>query len=671
MSQFQAQAQAQAQGQAQVKLRHLGFFIAVVFIALASRLWYLQVMRGATYEALSQGNRVRLIPVTAPRGRILDRRGTPLVTSRMAFSVSIVPQDVPDMEATIERLAPILHTTPDDIRQKLAAPRRPFEPVRIKTDVDPGVVTTIGEQRTDLPGVIIEELPVRNYVFGEFASHLLGYIREVDANELKAYKPRGYRPGDLIGKVGVERVFEEYLRGVDGGEQVEVNSLSQPIKVLGSLPPVPGNDVVLTIDYKVQLAAEKALASQLETLAKSPKTRNAKAGAVVAIDPRTGEILAMVSKPAYDPNMFVGEITPEDVRFLSSSPSPQPNRVISHVYPPGSTFKAITALAALERGKVTTQDRFVCTGRDPASGKVCWTVERGRVHGKQDLVTGIANSCNIVFYELGRRVGIDDLAEFARMFGLGRPTGIMLFPGDSSGLVPDRMWKRLNFKGYNQRWYPDETLDVAIGQGALLVTPLQLANVYAAIATGGTLYEPIVAKAVLAPDGKVIKQFGPRVAAKVDVSRESLGILKQGLAKVVSEGTAALAFNGFPIPAAGKTGTAQNPEGDSHGWFAGFAPLDSPEIVVLVLVEHGTSGALAAAPVARKVMEAYFGIDEASSAAPGGLGLPAGSRTPGPGPSPGASGQPALIDSLSPGASPEVPGLVQRDRVEPGVPEEP
>lgn len=652
--------QSQARAQAQVKLRHLGLFMAVVFIALASRLWYLQVMRGAAYEALSQGNRVRLIPVAAPRGRILDRSGTPLVTSRMAFSVSIVPQDVPNMGTTVDRLAPILHMTPDDIMQKLAAPRRPFEPIRIKTDVDPSVVTTIGEQRTDLPGVIIEELPVRNYVFGEFASHLLGYMREVDANELKTYKARGYRPGDLIGKVGVERVFEEYLRGVDGGEQVEVNSLSQPIKVLGSLPPVAGDDVVLTIDYKVQLAAEKALASQLETLAASPKTRNAKAGAVIAIDPRTGEILAMVSKPAYDPNMFVGEVTAEDVRFLSSSPSPQPNRVISHAYPPGSTFKPITVLAALERGKVTTQDRFVCAGRDPASGKVCWTVERGRVHGKQDLILGIANSCNIVFYELGRRVGIDDLAGFARMFGLGRSTGIMLFPGDSPGLVPDRTWKRLNFKGYNQMWYPDETLDVAIGQGALLVTPLQLANVYAAIAAGGTLYEPTVARAVLAPNGKVIKQFGPRVAAEVHVPSESLGILKQGLAKVISEGTAALAFKGFPIPTAGKTGTAQNPEGDSHGWFAGFAPLDSPEIVVLVLVEHGTGGALAAAPVARKVMEAYFGIDGSSSLTDSLPAEAAAEREP------ETQAAPA-----GPGALQEAPERVQGDRAEPGVAEGP
>ncbi len=596
--------------QPQTRLKRLGFFVGVVLVVLASRLWHLQIMHGATYEALSRGNRVRLIPVTAPRGRILDRRGVPVVTSRMAFSVSIVPQDVPDIEETIEKLAIVLEMTPEDIRRKLQAPRRPFEPVRIKTDVDPVIVTTVGERRTDLPGVVIEELPVRNYIYGDFASHLLGYMREVDAAEIEVYRSRGYRPGDLIGKVGVERAFEEYLRGVDGGEQVEVNSLSQPIKVLGSLPPVSGNDLVLTIDRDVQLAAEKALASELETLARSPQTRNAKAGAVLAIDPRTGEILAMVSEPSYDPNMFVGELGPDELRFLSSSPSPQPNRAVSHTYPPGSTFKAITVLAAAERGKVTGEDTFMCTGRDPVSGKVCWTAERGRTHGKQDLITGIANSCNIVFYELGRRVGIDDLAAFAREFGLGRSTGIALFPQDPPGLVPDRSWKSLTYKGYDQRWYPDETLDVAIGQGALLTTPLQLANVYAAVAAGGTLYRPTVVRAVLAPDGRVIREFAPEVAARIDVSEDALAVLKRGLARVVSEGTAAAAFAGFPVPAAGKTGTAQNPAGDSHAWFAGFAPVDSPEIVVLVLVEHGTSGALAAAPVARKVMEAYFGIGE-------------------------------------------------------------
>ncbi|MCR4401830.1 MAG: penicillin-binding protein 2 [Firmicutes bacterium] len=616
---------------AQNRLRHLGFVVVAVLVVLVSRLWHLQIMRGDVYEALSQGNRIRLIPVPAPRGKILDRNGVPLAASRMAFSVSIVPQDVPDIEATVAQLAPILGMSAQTIKEKLAAPRRPFEPIRLLTDASPATVTAIGERRTDLPGVVIEEIPVRSYVHGDFASHLIGFIREIDSAELKVYRDKGYRPGNLIGKVGVERTFEEHLRGTDGGDQVEVNSLSQPIKVLGSLAPVPGNDVVLTIDERVQAAAERALSEQLQALSKSPKTAQAKAGAVVAIDPRTGEVLAMASKPSYDPNMFVGGLSPEELAFLSSTPSPQPNRAMSHAYPPGSAFKVITTLAALERGKVTMNDRFECTGRDRQSGKACWTIERGKAHGMQDLVTGIANSCNIVFYELGRRVGIDDLAAYARMLGLGQPTGIQLSPGDASGLVPDRAWKKLNFKGYDQIWYPTETLDVAIGQGALLATPLQIASVYATIAAGGVIHVPMVARAVLTPDGEVVSEFRPRVAGVVEVSQESLATLKQGLAKVVSEGTAASAFQGFPVAAAGKTGTAQNPEGDSHGWFAGFAPVENPEIVVVVLVEHGTSGSLAAAPVARRVMEAYFGLDRERperQEQPG----PAGSATPMDGP---------------------------------------
>jgi len=326
------------------------------------------------------------------------------------------------------------------------------------------------------------------------------------------------------------------------------------------------------------------------------------------MDPRTGEILAMTSKPSYNPNMFVGELSSKDLEFLTSSPSPQPNRAISHTYAPGSTFKVITALTALEQGKVDLGTRFFCTGKDPASAKSCWTVERGRGHGTLDIIGGISESCNIVFYELGRRVGIDDLAETARMFGLGQSTGITMFPRDQTGLVPDRAWKIRNFKGYDQRWYPLETLDVAIGQGALLVTPLQLANVYAAIAEKGVLRQPMIVKAVLSSDGKTVRDFQPTVMNNLRISAKSWDILEQGLEKVVSEGTARSVFRGFPVRVAGKTGTAENPQGPSHAWFACYAPVEDPEIVVLVMIEHGTSGASYAAPVAKQVLEEYFGI---------------------------------------------------------------
>lgn len=598
---------------AQVRLKRMGYLAIAVLVVLAARLWYLQIVQGSVFEALSMGNRVRVIPVPAPRGRILDRDNVALASNRLAFCVSVVPQDMRDKNETITWLSDVLGMTPEAIEQKLSAPRRPFEPIRIKADVDPSIVTIIGERRTELPGVIIEELPVRNYIFGDLASHVLGYTREIDAEELKAYKDEGYRLGDLIGKVGIEKALEQHLRGTDGGEQVEVNSLSQPIRVLGSVAPVSGHDIVLTIDSKIQTAAEDAFEAQLDILSKSEKTRKAQAGVVIAMDPRTGEILAMVSKPSYDPNMFVGELSSKDLRYLSSSPSPQPNRAVSHTYPPGSTFKVITALAALEQGKVSLRDSFFCTGKDSASGKSCWTIERGRGHGKLDIVGGISESCNIVFYELGRRVGIDDLAEAARVFGLGCSTGMIMFPRDQAGLVPDREWKRRNFKGYDQRWYPLETLDVAIGQGALLVTPLQLASVYAAIAQKGVLHQPMIVKRILTLDGKTVREYQPTVMNRLSISDKSWDILQQGLEKVTSQGTARAAFSDFPVQVAGKTGTAENPQGPSHAWFACYAPCEAPEIVVLVMIEHGSSGAAYAAPVARKVLEEYFGISDEES----------------------------------------------------------
>ncbi|HHV62806.1 MAG TPA: penicillin-binding protein 2 [Firmicutes bacterium] len=585
-----------------------GTIVTIIFILLAARLWQLQIIKGDSYAALAEGNRVRLIRVMAPRGRFLDRNGVPLVASRMAFSVSIVPQATPDIADVAGKLARILGIDEKMIYDKINAPgRRPFEPVRLQTNVDPRTVIEIEEHRLDLPGVMIEEIPVRDYINGEFAAHLFGYIGEIDMGELKKYQDRGYRPGDIVGKTGLEKMYEEFLHGEDGGEQVEVNSIGRPIRVLGSKDPIPGDDIVLTIDANVQAAAERALSEELELLSKSRKTKNARAGAVIAIDPRNGEILAMVSKPGYDPNYFVGGITPERWRELNNPLNPLTNRVINATYPPGSTFKVITAIAALEGKKVTPDEEFVCRGRDPISKKACWIwSSKHQGHGRLNLVGGIQNSCNIVFYELGRRVGIDSLSAWAKRFGLGAATGIELPPGERVGLVPDRDWKRRNFKGSNRRWYPIETLDVAIGQGALSVTPLQLANVYVALANGGTFYRPFVVREILSPDGTVVRSFGPEITGHVDISESTLATVKEGLAAVVQKGTAAGSFRGFSIPVAGKTGTAENPPHDSHGWFAAFAPVDKPEIVVLVFVEHGTSGALAAAPVARKVLDAYF-----------------------------------------------------------------
>lgn len=581
-----------------------------IFFALIGRLWFLQVVRGERYEMLSEGNRVRLVTVPAPRGKFLDRDGEVLVSSRMAFCISILPSRVGESDKILKDLSGILGVSEAELKARFDAQnrnRRPFEPIRLKMDVAPTTVIRIEERRPELPGVIIEELPVRNYVYGEFASHLFGYVGEVSKQDLEQFSEQGYRPGDIVGKTGLERLYETYLHGKDGGQQIEINALMRPIRVLGSKDPVPGDNLVLTIDRDIQKAAEDALSEAIKKLSGSGSTRNARAGAVVALDPRNGEILAMVSRPGFDPNEFVKGITPERWKELNSRLSPQTNRVTSATYPPGSAFKAVTLAAALEEGKTSPDEFFYCRGRDPRSGKACWIwKDRRRGHGRESLLDGVANSCNVVFYELARRVGIDMLSKYAREFGFGRKTGLEIFPDEKAGLVPDREWKRKNYRGENRIWYPDETLDVGIGQGALTVTPLQVATAYMAIANGGTLYVPRVVKRIMSADGEVVFESQPEVAGHVTLRPDTWQAMKEGLRRVVASGTASGAFRRFPIPVAGKTGTAQAPPGPSHAWFVGFAPVDNPEIVVVAFVERGASGSAAAAPIARKVLEAYF-----------------------------------------------------------------
>ena len=412
--------------------------------------------------------------------------------------------------------------------------------------------------------------------------------------------------GQIVGQNGLEKVYDRVLQGIDGGRMVEVDRLGIPRRSVGYRDPVPGNGLELTIDARLQETAETALAEQLKNLRDNGLAPAADAGVAIALDPRTGEVLALTSKPGFDPNLFVGGIRAADYRRLVEDPRrPFTNRAVAGEYPPGSTFKAIVGLAALTEGRVTLADRFLCQGYDPVyPKKKCWIVERNLVHGLQDIVAGFKNSCNIVFYELGRRVGPDKLAQYARMFGLGDLTGIGL-PGEGKGLVPDTAWKQ---RVYHERWYFPETMDFAIGQGFLTVTPLQLAQVYMAIANGGTIYRPFLVRAVLDPEGRVKERFHPEVSRRIAFEPKALAIVKQGLSAVTEEGgTAYSAFVDLPVKVAGKTGTAQNSQGPSHGWFVGMAPAEDPRIVVAVLIEHGTSGSMAAAPVARKLFDTYFG----------------------------------------------------------------
>lgn len=597
------------------RLRVLEVLVVALVLFLTGRLWQLQVVRGGHYAALADGNRIRLIATPAPRGTIYDRNGKPLASNRMAFIISVIPRDMKNPDEVIPLLAKITGIDAGEIKAKIEEKttgkyRRPFEPVRLVVDAGPDLVAKIEERRFELSGVMVEEVPVRYYPGGSLAAHVLGYIGEISKEELASLGEKGYRGGDIIGKVGIEKALEDQLRGIAGGQQVEVNSAYRPTRVLGSKEPVPGADVVLTIDAKVQAAAEKALADQIAAIKEKGEYPNVSGGSVVAISPKTGEILAMASYPTFNPGDFVGGLSPETWAYLSSAARPLTNRAVSGEYAPGSTFKAIVAIAALAEGKVTPSEKFVCS-RSASSkyyGKKCWVWALGRTHGVLDLAGALANSCNIVFYELGRRLGPDLIAKYARMFGLGSPTGLQFFPTERPGLVPDSMYKASRFTGYNRTWYDAETLDYAIGQGFLTVTPLQMANVYAAIASRGHIHQPTLIKRIETPGGERDWEPEHKETGFIKLDDQVWDEAINGLTQVVTRGTAAGAFWGFPIPTAGKSGSAQPPKGDTNGWFAAFAPVDDPQIVVLAMVEHGGGGASAAAPIVRKVLEAYFGI---------------------------------------------------------------
>lgn len=604
------------------------YFSLAVFVILAARVWYLQIIRGAYYEEQSRINAVRIVPIPAPRGVIHDRNGQALVSNRLAYSISVLPRELgtgPEADAVLKRLGEISGLDVATMKKEIAdsVAREPYAPVRLMRDVDPKTVIQIEESRSDLRGVFVEEIPTRHYINGDFASHLFGYLGRISKEDWERLKDRGYSPSDVIGLTGLERQYESVLRGKDGGQQVEVNRVGRPVRVLGNVDPVPGADLHLTIDYKVQKAAEEALDEELKRIRETTSYKRAFAGAAIALDPKTGAILAMASRPSFDPNAFVGGVSSTYWNQLRSNPyHPFQNRTIQGLYAPGSTFKAITLVSALENKKTTPDEIFVDNGRDRVyPEKQCWYFSSyGRVHGRQTLVEGLQNSCNTVFYELGRRVGIDELAKTARTLGFGAKAGLELFPGESMGVVPDRQWKNEYYaKGpaYDRQWYPIETLDVSIGQGALQVTPLQLADAYAGLATGGVIHRPYVVESITSSDGTFLYQHTPEILQNSSWSEDTKRIVREGLWAVVGEGTAAEAFANFPIPVAGKTGTAELPgqTTDVNALFAAFAPLDDPEIVVVAVVERGGHGGSSAAPIVRRIMEAYFGIGEAKAQA--------------------------------------------------------
>ena len=577
------------------RLRVLGGLIVLIIAVLIGRAGYLQVYEGEYYASLADGNRIRIIPASAPRGTFYDRNGELLVTNRPGFTVSLLPLTAPISDDVKQRISDLVHVPVEEINEKIAA-HNGFNPIRIKSDVTPDIVSIIEEQKDNYPGVVIEVQPIRDYIYKQQGAHTFGYVSEINDEELAKKKDEGYKSGDIIGKFGLEKVYDKELRGADGGEQVEVDVSGKPVAILGRKDPVPGDDLVLTIDKNLQVAAEKAVDEQLAQI-------HASAAAAVVMNPQTGEILAMVSRPAFDPNAFAHGISTKYWNQLNTNPfHPMDNKTITGEYPPGSTFKIVTGTAALTEGVVTPEEKILDTGHH-------WIIPKGNSEGEAlgwiNFREALAHSDNVYFYEMGNRLGIDRLEKYARMFGLGARTGIDL-PYEADGLVANRRYKEKNFE--DGEWYLSETFDAAIGQGFNLVTPLQAAMVMIQIAADGKRYKPHLVNRIVAPDGSTVKEFEPELLSKLDVPENVIKLVQDGLHDVTKYGTAASSFRGFNIDIAGKTGTAENSHGRDHGWFVAYGPFDNPNIVVAVIVEQGGFGSQSAVPIGRKILEAAFGV---------------------------------------------------------------
>lgn len=593
--------------------------IVAVFLLLLGRLFYLQLIAGKQYKLSAEENRTHTVPALAPRGTIYDRNGAVLVTNRPSFGVSVIPNELINAQQVVPLLSMLINMPEAEIRRMLdEGADQPFTPVRLKRDIDQAALARVEERRRELPGVIIETVPLREYVYKDMAGQLFGYIGAIDEQEYASLREFGYRPSDLVGKVGLEKVWEQTLKGQDGGRQIEVNALGEPIRLVGDKTAIPGNNLVLTLDANIQKTAQDALKAYLVWAAKGGHPA-ASGGAIVVLDPRSGAIRAMVSEPSYEPGMFAGGIKEKDWRKIISNPHhPLSNRAIENTYPPASVFKVVTSAAALESGLTTPEETYVDTGVYVLSG---WKFHGWKPEGlgSLDMVAALAWSSDPYYYEMGNRLGVDRLADYAVAFGLGKPTGINL-PGEAEGVVPTAAWKE---EIYGTVWYPGETLIAAIGQGYYLVTPLQQANMLAAVANGGLLFRPMLVDKVVGPRGEVLQDLKPEALHTVNLKPETWTVIRKGLRGVIEQGTASGAFQGFSVPVAGKTGTGETGTGTTHAWFACYAPFDNPEVVVVVFIENGGEGGSAAAPIARKVLEAYFHLqpsEQEKAPAPGGTG---------------------------------------------------
>lgn len=580
----------------------LSFVVGVVFLFLVIRLWHLQILNADDYLAKSENNRLRFVPVAASRGAILDRAGTVLVSNRPSFSLAVVPQEVRDKESLLTLLSTLLGLDRLDMSERWEKDKRraKYYPIVLASNITRDQVEIVEENRLRLPGIEIEMKPVREYTSSQLAAHLLGYIGEVTEKELNSEGFENYNPGDYAGKNGIERALENELHGIDGGRQLEVDARGRVLRTISESYPSVGNSVVLTIDAAVQKQAERAFGDL--------------AGAAVVMDVTNGEILAFVSNPGFDPSLFSGKL-PADIwqGYLDDKRHPLENKALSGQYPPGSTFKMITALAGLQDNIINESTSVNCSGSYELGTSTfkCWN-KKG--HGATNLRKSLRESCDVFYYQLGEKLGVDKIAAAAQSFKLGSSLGVELL-NEKNGLIPTTEWKQ---KRFGKRWYHGETLPVSIGQGAVIMTPIQLASMTATIANEGIIYRPHLVKRIVDADGKTLKETKSEVIGNATFSKESFRLVKLGMLSVVNDpgGTGAMARL-YDVKVAGKTGTSQvvklrdakinTPyQFRDHALFVAFAPFEKPEIAVSVVIEHGEHGGAAAAPIAGRILRAYF-----------------------------------------------------------------
>ncbi len=575
------------------------------FLILGLRLIYMQIINGEYYYEISENNCIRRERIKPFRGLIYDRNGHLLVENRPSFNLQMIEKDAEPLDATVKKICTYLEFEPKDIMNKLEKGcRGGYEPVLIQEDIDRDTMAIVVAHRFELPGISIETRARRHYIYPSLASHLLGYLGELNPREIRDSHFKNRQKGGYVGRFGVEKAFEDYLAGESGGRIVQMNAGGQVVDVLDEVSPDPGHNIYLTIDYELQRMAETLLGE--------------KVGAVVAMNPNSGEILAMASSPAFNPNHFVDGMSKKEWQSLSGNPDqPMMNKALQGEYPPASTYKIITAMAAIEENAVSLDEEIYCPGHYKYGNRLyhCWK-EIG--HGNLNMVQALSQSCDVYFYHMGKRLDVDTIAKYAHASGLGSPTGIQL-DREADGLIPTAEWK---LRRYGTPWQGGETLSIAIGQGYNLVTPLQMAVLISAIANGGIRYQPTILNKIETVEGKRVKSARAVINGRLPAGKRTLKIIQKGLWHAVNarHGTAYWHVRDKSVEISGKTGTAQiisRKRGEErsedmdarykpHAWFIGYAPSNNPKIAISVLVEHGEHGSSGAGPIAGKLMRHYL-----------------------------------------------------------------